>query len=110
MMKEKVVIVKIIPPIITDTKVPREVEIELDKEKSTLPAVLSKLHESLRIPLEVYDENIKRLVHVFWTRTLLKNGIEIGRFGIEGLKLRKCSDSSIKVGDELVILLPTGGG
>ena len=109
-MKEKVVIIKIIPPIIIGTKVPREVKIELDKEESTLSTVLSKMHELCGIPLEMYDETLKRFVHVFWTRALIKNGIEMGRFGVDGLKLGKGSDSSVKGGDELVILLPTGGG
>lgn len=40
-MKEKVVIVKIIPPIIMDIKVPREVKIEPDKDESAPSTVLS---------------------------------------------------------------------
>ena len=108
--KESIVTIKIMPPITIDVNAPREVKIELDREESTVLVALSKLYESCGIPQKIYDETLKQSVHVFWTRTLIKNGIGIGWFGIEGLELKKDSDSSVKGGDELAILLPAGGG
>lgn len=109
MMKEEFVIVKIFPSIIMGRNALREVKIKLD-EKSTVDTVLLKLYELQGIPGNIYDETLKRFVHVFWTRTLIKNGAVIARFGINGLEPMKDSDLSINDGDELTIILPVGGG
>ena len=105
---EKKVKVKILPQI--NTSMPEEVEIEIDEESSTIPAVLSRFCKLLGMPLQRYDETLKRPVSVFWTRTLVKNGKVIGRVSIDGLDVREKKDLEIKGGDELVLFGPAEGG
>lgn len=106
---EKKVKVSILPQINTD--MPEELEIEMDQEKSTIPAILSKFCELLGLQPQRYDELLKRPVSVFWTRTLVKNGKVIGRFSMDGrLDVKEKKDLEIKAGDELVLFGPAEGG
>lgn len=104
----KKVKVRILPPIKSSMR--KEVEIQLDEERSSIDAILSKLYEILEIQPQRYDEILNKSVHIFWTRLLIKNGETIGSFGIEGPDIKKNKDRNVEGGDDLVIMSPTGGG
>jgi molybdopterin converting factor small subunit len=103
----KKVKIKVIPPI--DTNMPHEVEVKIEKTAATVPEVLAKYCELLRIPVYRYDEILKRKVYTFWTMVLIKNGKVIGTIGIDGPNLEG-PDNLVKNGDELAIMGAVEGG
>jgi|GEM_PF-4815654 len=102
--------VKILTPLLGGRAVPREAKVIMDKNERTVDSLLTKLHESCRIPREEYNKHLGKSVSVFRGCFLLKNGRRIGYFDNHGFKPGRGSDLSIEDGDSLIILFAVGAG
>lgn len=102
--------VKILTPLLVGKAVPREAKVIMDKNERTVDSLLTKLHESCRIPIEEYNKRLRKSVSVFRGCFMLKNGRRIGYFDNHGFKPERGSDLSIEDGDSLIILFAVGAG